>query len=186
VPVHLDRRGLGVSAQQFSLDQVLEAWTVRDPGNAAFTPPGATHRTAADVLRAAFATAVAHLTARLGGSPAGWAWGRLHTRQFPSITQAAGLGYGPRASGGDAWTIDAADGGLESHAGPSWRMIVDWTGHGRATAEGIYPGGQSENPASPWYTDQMAGWWNGRYLPMPPAAGGVAGPVRWNLAPGRS
>ncbi len=140
-------------------------------------------RTAPVVLRAAFAAAVAHLAAKLGGAPSGWAWGRLHTRQFPSITQAPGLGYGPRASGGDAWTIDAADGGLESHAGPSWRMIVDWTGRGSATAEGIYPGGQSENPASPWYADQMADWWNGRYLPVP-AAGGTAGPVRWNLAPG--
>jgi penicillin amidase len=63
-------------------------------------------------------------------------------------------------------------------------MIVDWTGLGSAAAEGVYPGGQSENPASPWYTDQMAGWWNGHYLPMPPEAGGVAGPVRWNLVPG--
>jgi len=183
VPVHQDRAGLSVSAQQFSLDQVLEAWTLSDPGNAAFTPPGSPRRTAASVMRAAFAAAVAHLNAKLGGTPSGWAWGRLHTRQFPSITQAPGLGYGPRASGGDAWTIDAADGGLESHAGPSWRMIVDWTGRGSATAEGIYPGGQSENPASPWYAGQMADWWNGRYLPVP-AAGGTAGPVRWNLAPG--
>jgi penicillin G amidase len=183
VPVRKDHAGLAVSAQQFSLDQVLEAWTVSDPHNAAFTPPGSPHRTATDVMRTAFAAAVAHLAVRLGPSSA-WAWGRLHTRQFPSITQAPGLGYGPRASGGDAWTIDAADGGLESHAGPSWRMIVDWTGHGSATAEGVYPGGQSENPASPWYTDQMAGWWDGRYLPMPPAAGEAAGAVRWNLAPG--
>ena len=44
--MHQDRAGLSVSAQQFSLDQVLEAWTVSDPGNAAFTPPGvaAPHR----------------------------------------------------------------------------------------------------------------------------------------------
>jgi penicillin amidase len=183
VPVRRDHAGLAVSAQQFSLDQVLEAWTVSDPGNAAFTPPGGPRRTAAGAMRAAFAAAVAHLTARLGPAPSAWSWGRLHTRRFPSVTQAAGLGYGPRATGGDAWTIDAADGGLESRAGPSWRMIVDWTGHGRATAEGIYPGGQSENPASPWYTDQMAGWWDGRYLPVP-AAGATAGPVRWTLLPG--
>ena len=182
VPVHLDRQGLGVAARQSSLDQVLEAWTVSDPGNAAFTPPGSPHRTAADVMRTAFAAAVSYLARRLGTTPSAWAWGRLHTRRFPSITRAPGLGYGPRASGGDAWTIDAADGGLESHAGPGWRMIVDWTGRGSATAEGIYPGGQSENPASPWYTDQMAAWWNGRYLPVP-AAGAAAGPVRWNLAP---
>jgi penicillin amidase len=195
VPVRKDHAGLAVSPQQFSLDQVLEAWTVSDPHNAAFTPPGSPRRTAADVMRTAFAAAVAHLSARLGGTPSAWAWGRMHTRRFPSITQAPGLGYGPRASGGDAWTIDAADGGLESHAGPSWRMIVDWTGRGSATAEGVYPGGQSENPASPWYTDQMADWWDGRYLPMPPAAAPVpsaAAPVvpaarlvEWNLAPGR-
>jgi penicillin amidase len=183
VPVRKDRAGLAVSAQQFSLDQVLEAWTVRDPGNAAFTPPGSPHRTAAGVMRAAFAAAVSHLARRLGTTTSTWAWGRLHTRQFPSITQAPGLGYGPRASGGDAWTIDAADGGLESHGGPSWRMIVGWTGHSRATAEGVYPGGQSENPASPWYSDQMAGWWDGHYLPVP-AAGEPAGPVRWDLTPG--
>lgn len=31
---------------------------------------------------------------------------------------------------------------------------------------GIYPGGQSENPASPWYKDQVPTWWDGRYHPM--------------------
>jgi penicillin amidase len=185
VPVRKDRAGLAVSARQFSLDQVLEAWTVSDPANAAFTPPGGPRRTARVVMRAAFAAAVAHLAARLGGAPSAWAWGRLHTRQFPSITQAPGLGYGPRASAGDAWTVDAADGGLVSHSGPSWRMIVTWTGHGAATGEGVYPGGQSENPASAWYSDQMADWWNGRYLPMPPASGTAAGSLQWNLTPGR-
>jgi len=184
VPVHLDRPGLAVSAQQFSLDQVLEAWTVADPDNRAFTAPDGPRRTADAVMRLAFGTAVAHLVTRLGGTPETWAWGRLHTRQFPSVTQAPGLGYGPRASGGDAWTINAADGGLESHAGPSWRMIVAWTGRGTAVAEGVYPGGQSENPASAWYSDQMADWWDGRYLPMPPAAGYAVGPIRWRLSPG--
>ena len=122
-------------------------------------------------MRAAFATAVAHLAATLHGAPSSWAWGRLHSRQFPSVTQAAALGYGPRASGADPWTVNAADGGLVSHQGPSWRMIVGWTGHGSATGEGVYPGGQSENPASGWYEDQMADWWNGQYLAMPPAGG---------------
>jgi penicillin G amidase len=184
VPVRKDHAGLAVSAQQFSLDQVLETWTLTDPANGAFTPPGGPRRTAPQVMRAAFATAVAQLAARRHGAPSSWAWGRLHSRQFPSVTQAAGLGYGPRASGGDPWTIDAADGGLVSHSGPSWRMIVAWTGHASATGEGVYPGGQSENPASPWYSDQMAGWWNGRYLPMPPAGGYSAGPVLWTLSPG--
>src|SRR5260370_40792981 len=63
-------------------------------------------------------------------------------------------------------------------------MIVRWTGHGQPAGEGVYPGGQSENPASPWYEDQMADWWNGRYLPMPPAGGYAAGPVPGTLSPG--
>ena len=106
----------------------------------------------------------------------------LHSRQFPSLTQADALGYGPRAAGGDPFAVDAADGGLVASQGPSWRMITAWTGRGSGTAEGIYPGGQSENPASPWYEDQVADWWNGRYLPMPPA-GSAPGVIRWTLRP---
>jgi penicillin amidase len=183
VPVHKDRPGLAVSPQQFSLDEVLAAWTTGDQANGAFSPPGGPRRTAPGVMRAAFATAVAHLAATLHGSPAGWAWGRLHSRQFPSVTQAPALGYGPRASGADSWTVNAADGGLVSHQGQSWRMIVAWVGRGIARGEGVYPGGQSENPASPWYENQMSDWWDGRYLPMPPAGGYAAGPIRWGLQP---
>ena len=182
VPVHKDEGGLKVSPDQASLDEVLETWTLHDPGNAAFTAPGGPRRTAPRVMRAAFATAVAHLSARLGAAPSQWAWGRLHSRQFPSLTQADALGYGPRAAGGDPWAVDAADGGLVASQGPSWRMIAAWTGPGSGTAEGIYPGGQSENPASPWYEDQVADWWNGRYLPMPPA-GSSPGVIRWTLQP---
>jgi penicillin amidase len=182
VPVHRDPGGLKVSPDQASLTEVLETWTLSDPGNAAFTAPGGPRRTAPRVMRAAFATAVAHLSARLGGTPSRWAWGRLHSRQFPSLTRADALGYGPRAAGGDPWTVDAADGGLVARQGPSWRMIVQWTGPGTGTAQGIYPGGQSENPASRWYEDQVADWWNGRYLPMPPA-GSVPGVIRWSLRP---
>src|SRR5262249_41447891 len=144
VPVHKDPPGLAISPQyQVSLDQVLASWTTGDPGNSAFSPPGGPHRTAPQVMRAAFATAVAHLAATLPGAPASWAWGRIPSRQFPSVTQADALGYGPRASGADAWTVNAADGGLVSHQGPSWRMIVAWAGHGTATGQGVYPGGQS-------------------------------------------
>jgi penicillin G amidase len=184
VPVRKDRPGLRVSAAQFSLDEDLETWTLGDPGNAAFTAPGGPHRSAAGVMRAAFTTATAHLAARLGGAPSSWAWGRRHSRQFPSLTQADALGYGPRASSGDPWTVDAADGGLVSQQGPSWRMIVRWTGPGRASGEGVYPGGQSENPASPWYENLIADWWDGRYQPLPPAGGYASGAIRWTLRPG--
>jgi penicillin amidase len=179
VPVSEDRAALALSSWPTSLTEDLTAWTVGPaPGSgSAFSLPSGGRRTPAQAMRSAFGAAVTHLEGKLGGDPAGWTWGRLHTRFFPSLTGAAGLGYGPRAASGDAWTVDAAEGGLESGIGPSWRMIVDFTGPGGPggagglMAEGVYPGGQSENPASPWYSDLIADWWDGRYLPMPSASG---------------
>ncbi len=183
VPVHQDRVGLALNPGQFSLDEALEAWTVSGQRNSAFSPPGGPPRDAAQVMRAAFDSAVEQLSAKLGGGPASWSWGRLHTRQLLSPLGSA-LGYGPRAASGDLWTVDAAEGGLNAVVGPSWRMIVNWSAAGKPVAEGIYPGGQSENPASPWYSNLLADWWSGRYLPMP-AAGlkGSSSALVWELRP---
>jgi penicillin amidase len=191
VPVHLDRDGLTINPYQASLDEVLASWTRGDQHNPAFTAPGGPRRDATTVMRTAFATAVSRLGRQLGGSPSSWSWGRLHSRRFPSLTGATGLGYGPKPSGGDPWTPDGAYGGMQSTAGPSWRMIASWTRAGTAEGEGIYPGGQSENPASAWYENLIADWWAGRYLPMPAAgSGGTAGSgaagsgeIRWVLRP---
>lgn len=186
VPVQLDRTGLAVSAGQASLDQVLEHWTLTDQANPAFSPPGNPPGTATSVLRAAFETAVAQLHGKLGGGPSGWAWGKLHSRRFPSLLRAPGLGYGPQSAGGDPWSVDAADGLPVSEAGPSWRMIVQpgTAGQSPPAAWIIYPGGQSENPASPWYQNLVADWWNGSYLPMPSAGPAIVrGNILWELEP---
>jgi penicillin G amidase len=183
VPVGLDPTDLTVSPGLVSLDQDLEAWTLGDPGNDAFTAPGGATRGAPKVMQNAFAAAVSSLSHRLGPVPSSWAWGRLHSREFPSLTQATSLGYGPRPAPGDAWTIDAADGGMVSDFGPSWRMIVDWNGSGETRAEAIYPGGQAENPTSPWYENLVADWWDGRYLPMAATAAGSRGTTVWTLRP---
>ena len=180
VPVGKDRGGLEIEpAGQPSLDEDLEAWTLGDQANLAFSLPSGQHRTAAQVMREAFGQAVAHLTSTLGSDPSRWTWGALHTREFPALSGASGLGYGPRASSGDAFTPDAADGNLTSAAGPSWRMVVTLGASG-VSATGVYPGGQSENPASPWYNDQTSLWWNGAYTPIP-EPGAPAGPIRWRL-----
>jgi penicillin G amidase len=182
VPVDKDRGGLAVSVGQSSLDEDLEAWTLGDQANPAFALPSGQHRTAPQVMRQAFATAVAHLSSALGGGPASWTWGRLHSREFPSLTGANGLGYGPRADGGDLFTPDAADGGLTARAGPSWRMIVTLSAAG-VSAVGVYPGGQSENPASPWYDNLVPLWWDGQYLPVPEPSL-PAGSLTWTLEQG--
>src|SRR5262249_39686939 len=128
----------------------------------------------------AFDQAVSHLTATLGADPGKWSWGALHTREFPALSGADGLGYGPRAASGDAFTPDAADGDLTSSSGPSWRMIATLSPSAGVTAIGIYPGGQAENPASPWYDNQIPLWWAGQYLPVPEPSASV-GPITWRV-----
>jgi penicillin amidase len=173
---------LKVDAGNPSLQEDLEVWTLRNPHNAAFASPGNPHRMAPAVMRTAFVAAVASLAKKLGANPVDWRWGRLHTRQFPSLAQIDSLGYGPRASSAGPWTVNAADGGLNSTQGPSWRFVMDW---GSGKAEGIYPGGQSENPVSPWYTNDVALWWNGRYRPLLDsiAAQTLSGRSTWSLRP---
>jgi penicillin amidase len=194
VPVGKDRAGLALSSWPTSLTEDLAAWTTGPtPASSALRLPSGQNRTTAQVMRQAFGTAVAHLASKLGGAPSSWRWGRLHTREFPSLTGADALGYGPRAASGDAWTVDAAEGGLHSSVGPSWRMVVEFSGAsgnggasagggsgGPAVAEGVYPGGQSENPASPWYGDLISRWWSDQTLPMI-TPGRPAGSLRWTL-----
>jgi penicillin amidase len=198
VPVSKDHFVLGITPGVAPLDEDLEAWTLGDQSNPVFAGPhGSGPKTADAAIVAAFKKAVAHLSAKLGGAPASWTWGRIHTRSFPSITGADGLGYGPRAAGGDPFTEDAADGGLNSSTGPSWRMIVSLGGPGYVPpplapgapavvaqdgvfAVGVYPGGQSENPASPWYQNLIDAWWSGEYLAVP-VPGQPAGPTAWRL-----
>lgn len=45
--------------------------------------------------------------------------------------------------------------------GPSWRMVVQLTPE--TEAYGIYPGGQSGNPGSPYYADYVDDWVQGKY-----------------------
>ena len=49
----------------------------------------------------------------------------------------------------------------------------------------IYPGGQSENPASAWYSDRVDAWFAGKLVPMLDAqqAAGAPGRSAWDLKP---
>ena len=181
---------LAVGTGQTSLDEELETWTLHDPGNAAFNLPDGTHRTADAVMLQALQESVGELSKRLGDDARQWQWGKLHSRKIGSLLGADALSYGPRPSGGDEWTLNAVGGEplgandpmlTASEHGPSWRIIVDW---GSGKAEGTYPGGQDENPASPWYENQVEHWWNGQYYPMldGTAARQQAGSVTWTLS----
>ena len=163
---------LAASPGLASLDEDLESWTLHDSQNAAFTLPDGTKRDAGSVMLQAFQESIGALSKTLGNNPAQWQWGKLHTRIISSLLGVDSLSYGPRPTGGDEWTLLAAGGDplsannptlTPSAHGPSWRIIVDWS---TGQAEGTYPGGQDENPASPWYENQISHWWDGQYYPM--------------------
>ncbi|MFF0458769.1 penicillin acylase family protein [Streptomyces mexicanus] len=185
VPVDVDPEGLDLLRVPAPLMENLEKWTFTDPANPAFTPPGKPRRTADDALRTAFRGAVSYLNGRLGEDPASWNWGRIHTRVIPSLTGAPALGDGPYPAGGSPRTVNAADHGMTSDFGPSWRMVVGWKPGGSVEARAIYPGGQSDNPASPWYKNLAPYWWKGRLLPLRTATEQGAGAIQWQLRPER-
>ena len=163
-----------------ALGQDLETWTLSDQFNQAFNQ-GSTAHNASDVMRIAFHSANSKLSKQLGADPSTWTWGKVHQRVIENLAQVSGLNYGPRPDGGDANTPLAAPDFPSSH-GPSWRMVVDW---GAGTFLAIYPGGQSENPASAWYSDRVDAWFNGKYAAMltADAASKAAGAKTWSLLP---
>lgn len=86
--------------------------------------------------------------------------------------------------GGGTHSINAA----KQYHGPSWRMVVHLTN--KTEAYGVYPGGQSGNPGSPYYDTFVDYWAAGKYFPL-----WVMGPeetkdkrIKWvvNLTPASS
>jgi penicillin amidase len=62
---------------------------------------------------------------------------------------------------------------------------VAWTAPGAASARASYPGGQSDNPASPWYQNLVADFMAGRLRPMPwPDSAARGDGVVWTLQAG--
>ena len=162
----------------FDLPDRFATGTVGEPGNRAFSAPGIGSRTAADAQKAAFKTAVDDMARDLGSNPSTWTWGRVHTRVLENLADISGLNYGPRPERGDNNTPLAA-GDFPSTHGPSWRMVVDWGSH---TFQAIYPGGQSENPASAWYANRVDVWFAGQLSPML-SAGQAQRAATWDMRP---
>ena len=164
-----------------ALTQDLETWTLSDSNNRTFSAPGVGPRSASDAQRKSFHKLISDMAKMYGPDPHTWTYSRAHQRVLENLADISGLNYGPRPERGDGNTPLAA-GGYPSTHGPSWRMVVDW---GSQTFLGIYPGGQSENPASAWYTDRVDTWFAGQLNPMLTAEqAAAAGGIRtWDMRP---
>ena len=87
----------------------------------------------------------------------GWRWSEVrHTNVYHLLQLRALSALDLEVQGGDGNLNPSSGGGRE---GASWRMVVELGPEVRAWA--TYPGGQSGNPASPWYTDRIEQWARG-------------------------
>jgi penicillin amidase len=87
-------------------------------------------------------------------------WGKFKDTWARHLLRLPALSRTHLMIGGGNHCINAA----KQFHGPSWRMIVQLTD--KTEAYGIYPGGQSGNPGSPYYDSFVDQWAAGKYLPV--------------------
>jgi len=85
-------------------------------------------------------------------------WYRVKNTSLLHLTKIPAFSVTGIANGGWGTTINA----MKSNHGPSWRMVVQM-GKDSIEAYGIYPGGQSGDPGSAHYTDNVDLWAKGKY-----------------------
>lgn len=131
----------------------------RDPKNKFFdvknTPEKETAREVVtqSLKKIATAAAASMLTGDL-------AWGKFRGLKINHLTRIESFGRNDLLVGGHRLAPNAVD---KSH-GPSWRMIVEMGDSIRAV--GVYPGGQSGNPGSPFYDNLLEAWAEGKYFDL--------------------
>jgi len=148
-----------------------------------------TNRDREEILLEAFREAVELLKTRLGDSVQKWTWGKLHTLTLVHpLGRVKLLGKffnrGPYTVGGDGTTIWASYSNmhdLDSRTiiGPPSRFIVDLGALDNTL--GVLIPGQSGNPASSHYDDQIESWFRGEYHRLPWSASPLDEEVRWRL-----
>ncbi|MBE7175103.1 MAG: penicillin acylase family protein [Mucilaginibacter polytrichastri] len=128
---------------------------------------------ATDVTQS-FRNALDTLRKYQGNAPEKWAWGKWKGTEFPHLAHVPGLGTDELNISGWNTTVNA----MTSDHGPSWRMVVQ-TGP-TVTGFGVIPGGQSGNPGSFYYDNQLPVWMAGKLNPLhfPASAGEAAARMR--------
>ena len=112
--------------------------------------------TCADIISKAFNVAVDEMVNEYGKPGKAWQWGLIRPTEIDHLANLPGFGSGKFASGGNGGVINAISGGN----GPSWRMVVQMGP--QTKGYGIFPGGESGNPGSFYYTDMLQTWKDGR------------------------
>lgn len=87
-------------------------------------------------------------------------WSRVKSTFIPHIASIPGMASNTLYNGG----YDDALNSVKKSNGPSWRMIVEMGD--RPIAYGVFPGGPSGNPGSPFYDNTIQQWAEGKYYAL--------------------
>ena len=96
------------------------------------------------------------LTRKFGPLSPKWRWANQKSTDILHLLQIPGFGQMNVDCGGGTGIVNATS----ERTGPSWRMVVALGPQVRAY--GVYPGGQSGNPGSPYYDNLLETWRVGR------------------------
>ncbi|UFH55542.1 penicillin acylase family protein [Spirosoma sp. KNUC1025] len=130
----------------------------RDTGSRWFDNVGTpTREHLPDLLRQSFQSTCDTLTKKHGTLGMNWAWGPHKGTDIrhllPGVDAFSVLDLNV---GGGNVIVNATN----ERSGPSWRMVVALGDQPKAY--GVYPGGQSGNPGSPYYLDMLDTWRTGQ------------------------
>ena len=122
---------------------------------------GTTYReTLNDLLNESFTATVQELNDWPAKHGQGYLWKNYQATSIQHMLRLAPLGFYDVPIGGGKGIVNATS---DRH-GPSWRMVVELGDP--VQVWGVYPGGQSGNPGSPYYGNMVDAWANGEHYPM--------------------
>lgn len=150
-----------------SKDRTVEL-ILKDPGSRWFDNVNTPQKETLDELvNEAFKYSCDSLERKYGPIGKNWAWANVKQTHVPHLANIPGFGSKTLMIGGAKSTINA----LSEKNGPSWRMVIELGK--KPKGHGVYPGGQSGNPGSPFYDNMIGTWANGKlydlYLMQSPA-----------------
>jgi penicillin G amidase len=147
--------------------EVLEYMTREHPTSRWFNDQATDEtETRDDIIVRAFHQAVDALTTSFGADIGQWTWDRFNVLKIDSLKPGGDRLGGPVP--GTSFTVNPGGNIGPVGGGASFRMIVDFGDP--AASVGVYPGGQSGDPASPHYDDQIPLWASGAYIPLHPVS----------------
>ncbi len=109
-----------------------------------------------DLANEAFKFTYDSLERKFGPIGNTWNWGNVKNTNVPHLARIPGFGSKKLAIGGAKSTVNA----LSETNGPSWRMVIELGKNPKG--HGVYPGGQSGNPGSPYYDNMIDTWAQGK------------------------